>query len=347
MRLTGEDLAASLASLLGRPLDPAEPLAVAVSGGPDSLGLLLLAQAACSRGVRALTVDHGWRPESAAEAAAVARLCAARGIEHATLRWTGATPAASRQAAARAARYRLLGDWCRASGVRHLATAHHADDQAETLLMRLARGAGVGGLSAIRPVRRLQGGIILLRPLLGRRKTELAAIVAAAGLTAADDPSNVDPRYDRTRARALLAREAWLDPVRLAAAAGHLGDAEAALAWTAEVTWAGRAAIDPRPESFVRRDDAGEPEQIAVDTAGLPAELVHRLVARAVSTLTLAAPRGAAIGRLVDRLSAGHAATLAGVSARPGAVWTFRRAPPRRRAELPAIAHAANMPILS
>jgi len=133
---------------LGAHREPA--LAVAVSGGPDSLALMLLAHAVPGLTVTALTVDHGLRPEAAEEARFVAALAAARGIAHHILPVRVEDCGQGVQAAARAARYAALGGWCASAGVGLLATAHHADDQAETLLMRLARGAGVGGLAGIR-----------------------------------------------------------------------------------------------------------------------------------------------------------------------------------------------------
>jgi tRNA(Ile)-lysidine synthase len=159
------------------------PIGIAVSGGPDSIALLLLAAAAFPGIVSAATVDHGLRPEAADEARFVARLCASLGIPHRILGADVDTGRASVQRAAREARYRSLQDWLAEAGIGCLATAHHADDQAETLLMRLLRGAGVGGLSGVRartcvPVP--GSDIVLVRPLLGWRRTELATIVAAA-----------------------------------------------------------------------------------------------------------------------------------------------------------------------
>lgn len=293
------------------------PVALAVSGGPDSLALLLLAAEACRGRVHALTVDHGLRAAAATEAAAVGAICAARGIPHATLQWAGSKPATSLQAAARDARYALMAAWCGDHGVPVLMTGHHADDQAETLLMRLVRGAGAGGLSGIRASRPLGHGVTLVRPLLGIRRAELAAIVAAAGLSAADDPSNRDPRYDRTAARAVLAATPWLDAAALAASAAHLADAEAALDWVTARAWAGAATV------------AGH--LVSLDVTGLPAEIIHRLIRRAIAALAPAAEvRGDAIARLAVQLQAGRTATLAGIQASGGAIWRFSRAPPRR-----------------
>ncbi|WP_327462687.1 tRNA lysidine(34) synthetase TilS [Sphingomonas sp.] len=286
---------------------------LAVSGGPDSLALLLLVPAESY--VRAATVDHGLRPESRAEAEHVAAICAARGIAHDIL--TLSLPPGTGQAQAREARYAALGEWCRAHGLTHLATGHHADDQAETLLMRLARGAGLAGLAGIRAERALGGGVTLVRPLLGYRKAELEAIVAAAGLTPVRDPSNTDPRYDRTAARALLAATPWLDPARLARSAAHLAEAEAALEWAIDRLGAERMGAE-----------AGE-ESLSLDPTGLPPELLRRLMRRIFARFG-EEPRGPELARLTAALHEGRTATLGTVKATPGRRWTFNRAPPRR-----------------
>jgi tRNA(Ile)-lysidine synthase len=261
--------------------------------------------------VTALTVDHGLRAGSAAEAALVARQCAACGIAHETLRWDGPKPSANIQALARAARYRLLGDWCRAHGVGWLLTAHHADDQAETLLMRLARGSGSGGLAGIRPSRDL-GGVRLVRPLLGLRKADLARL--AAGWEVVADPANHDPRHDRTHARAVIAGTPWLDVPALAAAAAHLADDAAALDWAAARAWEGNVHC------------AGS--AVLIDAAGLPAAIVHRLLARAIAALAPdARPRGGDIARLAARIGAGQVVTLAGVKVQPGPIWRLELTP--------------------
>lgn len=314
MQLAVRRFAADLAAL-GLPADA--PLAVAVSGGPDSLALLLLATADRAPLVTALTVDHGLRPESAAEAAQVARTAATLGVPHRTLSWEGPKPAADLQSAARAARYTLLAAACADTGAGWLLTAHHADDQAETLLLRLARGSGLSGLAGTRALRPLALGVTLARPLLGWRKAELVALCEAAGLTPAADPSNEDPRFDRTRARALLAAAPWLDAPRLAAAAAHLADAEAALAWTADRAWDGRAS---------RGGDA-----LTLDAADLPRELRFRLLARAVIALTTSeAPDGPELAHLLAALDSGRPATLAGLAFVPGPPWRITPAPPRR-----------------
>lgn len=292
-------------------------LALAVSGGPDSLALLLLAMAALPGHVRAATVDHGLRPESAAEALMVRGVCERLGCPHSTLRINVLRTGEGLQAEARAARYRALAEWAKAEGIARLATAHHLDDQAETLLMRLRRGSGVAGLAGIRPSR-CEGGIELLRPLLGWSKAELVAIVEEAGLVPADDPSNRDLRFDRTAARRLLEEGGFLAPAALARTAAALREAEEALAWTAERLWAERAV--PQPAALI------------VDPAGLPAELKRRLLARALAELAPdALPRGEEISRLLAAIDRGEVATLAGVKCSTNeAGWRFEPAPPRR-----------------
>jgi tRNA(Ile)-lysidine synthase len=279
-----------------------------VSGGPDSLALLLLTVRARPANLRAATVDHQLRPESRAEAEAVAALCARLGVPHDIL---PVRVAGSVQAGAREARYAALGDWCAAHGLTHLATAHHADDQAETLLMRLARGAGLGGLAGVRRQRSLRPGVTLIRPLLDRRKAELEAIVCDAGLTPALDPSNADPAYDRTAARALLAATGWLDPARLAHSAAHLAEAEEALEWAAA-------------RAFAERFDG-----TGLDPEGLPPELLRRLILR-IFAAHGDTPRGPDLARLIATLQGGRPATLGPLKATPGARWHFVRTPPRK-----------------
>ena len=289
---------------------PPDGLGLAVSGGPDSLGLLLLANAAYPGRVRAATVDHGLRAESAAEAEFVAGLCVRLGVPHAILE---AEMAETRnlQAAARARRYALLGRWLDESGLPFLATAHHLDDQAETLVMRLLRGAGLSGLAGIRAA---TGRIV--RPLLGWRRAELAAIVAAAGIAPIDDPSNRDARFDRTRIRRQLAETGWLEPAPLARSAAALAEAETAIAWT--VARLREERIEAAGDGFT------------LDPAGLPGELQRRLVLAVLEAMGRPAPRGEEITRLLAALAAGGTATLAGVKCAGGERWRFSPAPPRR-----------------
>jgi tRNA(Ile)-lysidine synthase len=296
------------------------PFAVAVSGGPDSLALLLLAAAAYPGQVRAATVDHGLRAESAAEAAFVAGVCRTLEVSHATLAASIDRTRASVQQEARRARYRALSAWLDEAGLCVLATAHHADDQAETLLMRLLRGSGVAGLAGIRergPLPERVHRAIVVRPLLGWRRAELAAVVAKAGLTAIDDPSNRDPRFDRVRMRSRLAETDWLDPLSLARSAAALAESDAALEWSA-----GRLAAD-------RITTAAN--GFRLDPSDIPDELRRRLVLNILERLGQGGlPRGEEVARLLDRLRAGGTATLAGVKCTGGKSWSFAPAPPRR-----------------
>jgi len=162
-------------------------IGVAVSGGPDSLALLLLAAAARPAQVEAATIDHGLRTESRGEAEMVAGVCDRLGVPHAilTARWSE-IPETAVQERARKERYLLLGYWAEEHGIDAIVTAHHAEDQAETVLMRLARGAGVRGLAGIRP-RSISPGahVRLIRPLLGWRRSQLERVCGDAGVTPA------------------------------------------------------------------------------------------------------------------------------------------------------------------
>jgi tRNA(Ile)-lysidine synthase len=184
-------------------------IALAVSGGADSIALMRLAHAWAAWGIDAprftvLTVDHGLRAAAASEAEWVKSQAAAFGLEHHTLVWEGAKPATGVQAKARAARYSLLCGFCRERGIPAIATAHTADDQAETLLMRLRRGSGIDGLAGMAGRSRLNG-VDLLRPLLGVSRARLVAWLHAHGQHWVDDPSNDDDHYERVRVRRSLA----------------------------------------------------------------------------------------------------------------------------------------------
>lgn len=207
MPAAGEgDLEGAFAAAMGAagPFEARPLLALALSGGADSTCLTLLAQDWASRhggAIVALTVDHGLRPGSSAEAGAVGRFCAARGIAHVTLPWRGDKPTSAIQARARAARYGLLEAWCAEAGILHLLLGHNADDQAETVAMRLAQRSGslgLAGMPAIAELRQTR----LLRPLLGVRGAELRSWLAARGVSWIEDPSNRDPRFLRARLRA-------------------------------------------------------------------------------------------------------------------------------------------------
>jgi tRNA(Ile)-lysidine synthase len=195
------ELRAALAAIGGFEARPR--IAIAVSGGPDSMALALLAARwATERGGTAvgLIVDHGLRPESAAEARHVAGWLAARSIASDILRWVGDKPARGIQAAGRAARYELLADWCRGHGVLHLFLAHHRDDQAETYLIRRRAGSGPDGLAAMSAVREF-AGCRAVRPLLAVPRARLLALLAAEAQPFVCDPSNLNPAFERGRLR--------------------------------------------------------------------------------------------------------------------------------------------------
>ncbi len=186
----------------------APAIVLAVSGGPDSIALMWLAarwRSTLARGPRliAVTVDHGLRAEAAAEARDVKRLARTLDLPHRTMRWTGEKPKTGLPAAARTARYRLLAQAARASGATHILTAHTRDDQAETLLMRLLRGSGIGGLAAMARESE-RDGVLLARPFLHVSKSQLVATLKKAKIGFADDPTNRDTNFTRPRLREIM-----------------------------------------------------------------------------------------------------------------------------------------------
>lgn len=284
---------------------------VAVSGGGDSVAALVLAVEVLGPDrVRAATVDHGLRPEAAAEAAGVAALCARLGVAHAVLRADPSLWRGNRMDAARRARLDLLGAWARAQGLGAVVLAHTRDDQAETVLMRLARGSGVDGLSAMAPQRRA-GGVIWLRPFLGIGRAALRAALRDRAIPWIEDPANADPRRQRTRARAVLAALAPLGigAAGLAATAARLARARAALE-AAEAGARARLVVEDRGTARV--------DLAALD---LPGEVRDRLLAGLIGALSGARyrPRLAALQRALAAAAGGRAAVLAGVVLLPEA----------------------------
>ena len=265
------------------PLADAEHLLVAISGGPDSTALLgLLAAWTRARGRPALsaaTVDHGLRLEAAGEAEAVAAWCRRSGVSHAVLVWRreeGPSGSVS-QAEARRARYELLSAEAARIGATRLVVAHHQDDQAETLLMRMAAGSGIAGLAGMRPESR-RGALVLVRPFLGLPKARLVATCRAEGWPFVADPTNARRLYARTRWRDLapaLSAEG-LDARRLGALAERLARADAALAAVAEAAFAaqGRPREDGRVSLDLRRL-LNEPAEIALRVLGLAVAAVE------------------------------------------------------------------------
>jgi tRNA(Ile)-lysidine synthase len=276
-------IAARLAKQLFADWKEVPALVLAVSGGPDSVALMWLAarwRRALPRGPRlvAVTIDHGLRLEAAREAREVKRLAATLEIEHRTLRWSGTKPKTGVPAAARAERYRLLARAARSSGATHILTAHTRDDQAETLLMRLLRGSGIAGLSAMARETEREG-VTLARPLLGIPKSRLIATLHKAGIGYVDDPTNRDPAFTRPRLRALLpllAAEGGdaRSLARLATRLARANEAVEVLTDGAERYFALMGGAAPR--EMARQFDAGA-------FAGLPEEIRLRLLMRAIN----------------------------------------------------------------
>lgn len=251
------------------PFGPEPHLAVAVSGGGDSMALLLLARRwAQDRGgrVTALTVDHALRPESGAEAAQVGQWAKDLGVAHHILTWEGPKPGSDIQAEARAARYGLMEAWCKSNGVVHLLLAHHLEDQAETFLLRLARGSGVDGLAAMSPLVE-RDGLKLMRPLLGAPKASLLALLDERGQAWIDDPSNADDRYARVRMRKLsetLAAEG-LTPKRLASTADAMARVRESLELETARALAAYVTFNPLGFCRLKREGLAEiPPEIAL-----------------------------------------------------------------------------------
>ena len=306
---------------LGRLVKPDQTVGLAVSGGPDSLALLLLAAAARPGKVEAATVDHGLREGSRDEAEMVASVCAKLGVSHEilTVEWDE-KPETAIQERCRAKRYAALSEWAKRKSLAVLATAHHAEDQAETLLMRLARGSGLRGLAGIRPIRKVpKTDRSLARPLLRWTRQELAELVQAAGIEPAQDPSNEDPKFERVRVRETLAAADWLDPKSVAKSANYLTQANAALRWAAKQEWDKRV---------TEKDSV-----ITLDPRGLPQELSRRLVGLILAKIGTegkgAELRGRELDRLLTILARGQKATLRGVLCGGGEQWRFAKAPKR------------------
>ena len=293
----------------------------------------------------AVTVDHGLRPQARREASAVKRLAHSLGIEHRTLRWSGPKPKTGLQQAARRARYRLLAAAARKAGARHVVTAHTLDDQAETVLFRMARGSGVSGLSGMGRIAAVPveegAGMLLVRPLLSVPKARLIATLRAAKIAYADDPTNRDPRYARPRFRALMPAFAseGLTAERLGLLARRVERVEDALFVAVKEA---QTKVSPggwSPETAVT---------MAADVYGeLPPEVRLRLLGQAIAFKgdegpvelgKLEALCAALAGPLSDAVDgdvefAQFCRTLAGaLITLKGAVLTVERAPPRRHA---------------
>lgn len=216
-------------------LESEKRIAIAVSGGPDSTALMIL----LDRWAKArpkppklfvLTVDHGLRVEASQEAELVGSWAARVGLPHQILHWDEPKPRSNIQAKARTARYELLMAACHAANIGALVTAHHLEDQAETFLLRLARGSGIDGLSAMEPISFRQG-IKVVRPLLDIQKERLEASLSAIKHPWTNDPSNNDDAFSRIKVRNLrpALAEIGMTPQRLAATAQRMRRAQVVL----------------------------------------------------------------------------------------------------------------------
>ena len=303
-----------LVSLVRDGLPAGETIGIALSGGGDSTALLHLALRAGLR-VEAVTVDHRLRAESAAEAAGVAEACARLGVPHQVKVWEHGPVTGNLMDAARRARMGLIRDWAVAREIRHVALGHTRDDQAETLLMGLARRAGIDGLAGMRRAW-VEAGVTFHRPLLDAGREELRDWLRAAGIGWADDPTNEDERFTRVKARAALAA---LEPLgitaeTLAGVARNLALAQESLGVQVQAA-AGRHLLV-----------AGGALRIAPELWAEPAEVQRQLVARAVRWLVQEAylPRADDLRRFLNAIREGRDATLAGCRHRGG--WIFREA---------------------
>lgn len=284
---------------------------LAVSGGSDSLAMLLLAHSAMPSRVHAATVDHGLRLEAADEAAFVASLCGQLAVPHSIL-YPEKPISGSMQASARVARYALLQAHAKGTDCAWIATAHHADDQLETVLMRIARGSGIDGLSAVRERREN-----IIRPLLDFRKDELTAICAQCGVVPVDDPSNRNASHDR------VAMRQWL------ASTEHPFDAKRAVATALSFTEASEA-LDWTTQQLVLTRVSNNDGHWTMDPDGVPTELRRRLVLYLLERIQQGyTPRGEVLERALGTLVQGGQTMLGDVLCKGGKLWQFSAAPPR------------------
>ena len=329
---------------LGSPLNGR--FALAVSGGGDSVALMHLAADWLNSRKRplecgaVLIVDHGLRSGSGKDAAVAAAWAREAGFSAQVLKWRGAKPRSDLEKAARDARYRLLGEWCRANGVTKLLLAHTLDDQAETFLLRLGRGSGVDGLSAMRersPFPLSGYGIESLRPLLAIRREELRRELVERGVPWIEDPMNGDQRFARVRIRKVLPvlESAGVSSARMAEAARHLARA--------------REALDTATARFLDHHAHFTPEGVALIDGGALALEPREIGLRALSALLLRVsgriyrPRFERLERLFEALGNSNVAhTLSGcrVGRAPRQSRVFgaktleiRREAPRRRGD--------------
>ena len=314
-RDSADRLASDLRALAGSEWHRAH-YGVAVSGGPDSMALLWLMATLLPGQVWAATVDHGLRKGSDDEARMVASFCNREHIPHSTLR-PAAPIKGSLQAAARAERYHLLNQWRDAHALDHILTAHHADDQLETIVMRLNRSSGVSGLAAIRS----RNGIVL-RPLLHWRRADLVGLALENDLPFVDDPSNSDNRFDRARLRQGLKSQTVLDPAAAARSAAWLAEADDALDWAVErliASWPDASDI-----AVIRNE-------------GYPPEVFRRIIAQRLhGNSPQLSVRGASLDGVITAMHKGKRAMVGALLIDPvrgfeGTIWRISAAPRRKQ----------------
>ncbi|GGX49330.1 tRNA(Ile)-lysidine synthase [Tateyamaria omphalii] len=301
--------------------NPPERMAVAVSGGGDSVALLAALVPYCRDKdveLHVITVDHGLREEARDEIALVTDLCIRWNLPHHVEYWVGWDGQGNLQAAARDARYELIANWACANRIGHIAVGHTADDQAETFVMRLARGSGVDGLSAMAP-RRIRHGITWVRPFLEIERMTLRDVLRDAGINWCDDPSNLSHDFERVRVREALA---VLNPLgvttgKLVEVADHMARARDALDW----------------QTFLAAREMADVVHgvISIDLAKfrlLPQEIARRLMLHTLSWTSHSTypPRKDAVARTISAVRGGGTATLDGchICVENGMIWVFR-----------------------
>lgn len=303
-------------------MGPDDRLGIALSGGPDSLALLILAQRAAPHQIAAATVDHGLRPEAAEEATYCGDVCHELNVPHTTLNVLEPL-SGNIQAEARNARYTLLQAWASNQKIRYILTAHHADDQAETFLMRLKRASGVSGLAG---VRKINGNIV--RPLANWRREELAKLVSTAGIKPVNDPSNHNQSFDRVRARVFLrdmslSDSEFFDIESINLSAQNLADADDALTWAASHHF----------DQLVQLADGQA--FLSEGFVDVPHEIQRRILIQTLTKLddTLILRKSGLEGALLNMRA--HTKTMIGnwlitPSASKNAAWHINRAPQRK-----------------
>ncbi len=302
------------------PTPPAQ-IGVAVSGGSDSLALLIgLSKAFRERDVKIFvaTVNHGLRPEAADEAEAVAKFCNDLGHPHTVLHWDTPRHEGNIQGQARAARFDLLSKWALENKISLVALGHTADDQAETVLMRLRREAGVSGLAGI-PERRVHGGVEFFRPVLKMRREELRDVLHGERVGWIDDPSNDNDMFERVRTRKALAvlEDLGVSPLAFSTVAHNLTQARKALEWYSFLE--AREVLSARFGAVIISRRAFRV---------LPAEISHRLLTSSIQWLTgeVYVPRRRAMTQARDVVKQGGSHTVAGcrLLAKGDRAWVFR-----------------------